>query len=74
MATEAVTAVTRWAFGTLRLAKLTAGSYASNGGSIGAFVKAGYRVEGRQLSQVELGDGTRDDVVLLGAVPEDVAA
>ncbi len=65
-ASEAIAAVTAWAFDTLALDKLTAGSYQRNGGSIGAFQRCGFVVEGVQRSQVRLADGERDDVVLLG--------
>lgn len=71
VATETLQLLARWAFGTLGLAKLTAGSYASNAGSVRAFEKAGWSVEGRQLSQVELTDGSRDDTVILGLRRED---
>ncbi len=63
---EAIRAVTDWAFESLGLAKLTAGSYQVNGGSVGAFLKCGYEIEGVQRSQVLLDTGDRDDVVLLG--------
>lgn len=66
VATEVISAVSSWAFSTLSLEKLTAGSYQQNGGSIRAFEKSGYSVEGLLRSQVRLVDGERDDVVLLG--------
>ncbi len=72
-ASEAITAVADWAFGSLALDKLTAGSYQRNGGSIRAFQKSGFLVEGVQRSQVRLADGDRDDVVLLGCTRTDRA-
>ena len=66
VATEAIGSITDWAFGTLALEKLTAGSYAVNGGSVRAFQRCGYAIEGIQRSQVRQLDGTRGDVVLLG--------
>lgn len=66
MATEAIDLLTKWAFSTLSLRKLTAGSYRGNVGSIRAFEKCGYRIEGTQRSQVVTTDGTRGDVILLG--------
>jgi ribosomal-protein-alanine N-acetyltransferase len=66
LASEAIATLSRWAFEELGLEKLTAGSYQRNTGSIRAFEKCGYRVEGTQRSQVRLADGSRDDVVLLG--------
>jgi ribosomal-protein-alanine N-acetyltransferase len=67
-ATEAISLLTSWSFSTLNLVKLTAGSYASNLGSIRAFEKSGWGAEGRQISQVRLAGGTRDAVVTLGVV------
>ena len=73
VATETISLVTRWAFAEVGLAKLTAGSYTANQGSVRAFEKAGWIVEGRQASQVVLDDGTRGDTVVLGALPEGAA-
>lgn len=72
VATETIGLLSRWAFDELGLAKLTAGSYAVNGGSVRAFEKAGWRVEGLQRGQALLADGTRGDNVVLGLVPEDL--
>ncbi len=66
LASEAIGALSDWGFTTLGLEKLNAGSYRRNHGSIHAFEKSGYQIEGTQRSQVRLADGTRDDVVLLG--------
>jgi ribosomal-protein-alanine N-acetyltransferase len=66
IATEAIDLLTGWSFSTLGLRKLTAGSYQGNVGSIRAFEKCGYQIEGTQRSQVVMADGTRGDVVLLG--------
>jgi len=71
VATEVIAAVTDWAFGTLAMEKLTAGSYAVNGGSVRAFQRCGYAIEGIQRSQVRQLDGTRGDVVLLGRTRAD---
>ncbi|WP_223694636.1 GNAT family N-acetyltransferase [Leifsonia poae] len=70
-ASEAIGAITRWAFGSLRLEKLNAGAYASNIGSVRAFHKNGFLTEGVQRSQVVLDSGAREDVVLLGATRSD---
>jgi ribosomal-protein-alanine N-acetyltransferase len=48
----------------LSLRKLTAGCYASNGGSARAFEKAGFHVEGRRPGHFLL-DGQPEDLVLL---------
>ncbi len=70
-ASEAIGALSAWAFDTLNLDKLTAGSYQSNLGSIRAFEKNGFQIEGVQRSHVRLADGGRDDVVLLGRTRTD---
>ena len=72
IASEAIGALSRWGFIGLGLDKLTAGSYQSNAGSVRAFQKCGYAIEGVQRSQVRLNTGERDDVVLLGRVKADV--
>lgn len=72
VAKEVIASVSDWGFDFLGLDKLNAGSYASNMGSIRAFLACGFVEEGRQISQVKLHSGIRDDVVLLGKVrPED---
>jgi [ribosomal protein S5]-alanine N-acetyltransferase len=70
-ATEAIAAITRWGFVDLGLEKLSAGSYQSNRGSIAAFLRNNYLVEGVQRSHVQLADGGRDDVVVLGQTRAD---
>jgi len=66
IATEAVTALSSWAFDELGIEKLIAGIYAANLGSVRAFEKAGFAVEGRQVDEVILADGTRGDALILG--------
>lgn len=73
VAKEVISAVTEWGFVSLGLTKINAGSYASNQGSIRAFLSCGYIEEGRQLSQVELPSGRRDDVILLGKIRPDLS-
>jgi ribosomal-protein-alanine N-acetyltransferase len=68
---EAIALICQWAFKVLGLKKLTAGSYAINIGSIKAFEHAGFEIEGRQISQVEITPGVRMDVVLMGKVNEE---
>jgi len=68
IATEAVGALSAWAFETLGLEKLIAGVYASNVGSLRAFEKAGFSIEGRQVSEVVQHDGQRADSLILGKV------
>ncbi len=70
-ATESIGALSAWGFAQLSLRKLTAGSYEGNTGSIRAFERCGFQVEGTQRSQVVLADGTRGDVVLMGKTSSD---
>lgn len=65
-ATESIAALSEWAFEQLGLDKLTAGSYRRNFGSVRAFEKCGFAIEGIERSQVRLADGGRDDVVIVG--------
>jgi RimJ/RimL family protein N-acetyltransferase len=71
VATEIVGALSEWAFASLGLEKLYAGSYARNAGSVRAFQRRGYAIEGVQRSHVLLDDGTRDDVIVLGRTRDD---
>ncbi len=64
-ATEAIKLVVSYAFNTLNLHKLTAGAYANNIGSIKAFQKAGFLVEGRRKKHFS-SDGNYIDGILLG--------
>lgn len=64
-ATEAIEAVSRFALTELKLAKVTAGCYASNHGSACALAKAGFVQEGRLSSHLSV-DGKRDDALLFG--------
>ena len=63
--TQAIQIVTKYAFDTLRLRKITAGAYSNNHGSIRAFEKAGWQIEGKRPSAFISGD-ERVDHVLLG--------
>ena len=64
-ATEASAATAHYALTRLRVAKLTAGCYASNQGSARALEKAGFTQEAR-LPKHQLMDGVREDVLLFG--------
>lgn len=66
LATEAIAALTRYAFGSLHLNRLYAGCYGGNEGSVRAFVKAGWLVEGRLPRYWRLEDGQWVDHILLG--------
>jgi RimJ/RimL family protein N-acetyltransferase len=66
-ASVAISLLSDYAFGELGLAKLTAGYYAENQGSEKAFLRAGYAVEGKRLSQWQVGE-QRQDGILLGKV------
>ena len=65
-ATDAILLVTDYAFRVLNLRKLTAGCYAENTGSIKAFQKAGWIVEGSRKAQLYSG-GSYSDQILLAA-------
>lgn len=64
-ATEAISAVVRFALTEFKLAKITAGCYASNHGSSRALEKAGFVQEARLYGHW-LCDGTREDGLLFG--------
>lgn len=70
-ATGAIQLVAHYAFRDLKLAKLTAGCYSENQGSMSAFFKAGFAHEGTRLSQWQVGD-RRQDGILLGKVNPDL--
>lgn len=70
-ASEAIKIVSQYAFCELGLAKLTAGCYAENRGSMNAFLKAGFTHEGTRVSQWQIG-GRRQDGILLGKVNPNV--
>jgi [ribosomal protein S5]-alanine N-acetyltransferase len=63
-ASEALTLVTKYAFDTLNLHKLTAGCYEMNQGSVKAFQKVGYYIEVIQKSQFYYQGAYVDAVVL----------
>ena len=70
-ATEAIGAVSRYAFDSLQVRKLSAGMYAPNQGSYRAFLKAGYREEARRPGHYLL-EGKPCDILELGCRPEDL--
>jgi len=67
LASEAIKLVADYSFNRLKLHKLTAGAYSNNIGSIKAFKKAGFTVEGRRKSQFKY-KGVYIDGMLLGLV------
>ena len=68
-ATDAIELVRDYAFGTLNLHKLTAGCYLPNQGSVRAFEKAGFAVEGVRKSHYSCKE-EYVDAILLGIVKE----
>jgi ribosomal-protein-alanine N-acetyltransferase len=70
-ATEAIVAISRHAFDTLGVRKLSASMYELNRGSYRAFLKAGYRDEGRRRAHYTF-EGQRSDVLVTGLTPEDL--
>lgn len=64
-ATEAIRVISDYAFRTLNLHKVTAGCYGLNQGSVRAFEKAGFKIEGVR-PQHFCCDGEYTDHILLG--------
>ena len=71
-ATEIIKTITSWGFNELELEKIEAGCYDSNMGSLRAFLKAGYQVEGYLRKNIVL-DGQRIGSFWLGILPNEVA-
>jgi ribosomal-protein-alanine N-acetyltransferase len=59
LATEAISAVSDWGFAAQALARIEGGCYADNLGSLRAFLKSGYTVEGFRRAAVVAADGAR---------------
>lgn len=68
-AKEAIKLVADYAFRSLKLHKLTAGAYATNAGSVKAFRKAGFSIEGVRLKHYRESAGYVD-CVLMGCINE----
>lgn len=73
-ATEAISAVTDWAFGALGLKRVEAGCYSENLGSLRAFLKAGYTVEGFRRASHVTADGRRCGSFWFARLAEDSTA
>ncbi len=71
-AAEAIQAISGHAFAELGLAKLTAGIYAPNRGSVRAFEKSGFGVDGVRRLHAVLDDGQRVDVIEMARFREAV--
>jgi ribosomal-protein-alanine N-acetyltransferase len=69
--TQAIRLVTEYAFAKLGLCKVTAGAYANNPGSIRAFEKAGWQVEGTRPNAFQSGNERVDHVLLGLSRPKD---
>ena len=65
VASQAIMLISGIARRDLGLRRLTAGCYASNEGSVRAFVKAGFTVEGRRPGHFLL-EGRPEDLILMG--------
>jgi len=76
-ATEAISAVSAWGLGALVLERIEGGCYADNLGSLRAFLKAGYTVEGFRRDAVIADSGERQGAfwfaLLAGDVVENTA-
>jgi ribosomal-protein-alanine N-acetyltransferase len=70
-ATEAIKELTSWGFKSLSLQKIEAGCYDENIGSLRAFLKAGYQVEGFLRSHSVCGT-KRVGSFLLGILPHEI--
>jgi RimJ/RimL family protein N-acetyltransferase len=66
-ATEAIKLAVDYSFSRLNLRKLTAGAYGGNIGSIKAFKKAGFSIEGRRKRHYSYG-GKHVDSILMGII------
>lgn len=69
-ATDAIHTASRYAFGTLSLRRLTAGTPATNEAMCRCFKRLGFREEGRLRKQLLIG-GRYDDHVLFGLLKEE---
>lgn len=69
-ATEAIVTISRHAFNELGIEKLSASMYVLNEGSRRAFLKAGYREEGRRRAHFAF-EGARSDALLFGFLSSD---
>lgn len=72
-ATESIKTITQWGFNTLNLKKISAGCYDTNIGSLRAFLKSGYSVEGYFRNNVVSADGRRIGSFWLGILKNDRA-
>ena len=70
--TEAIIAVTRWGFKKIGLERIEAGCYDGNYGSLRAFVKAGYSIEGHRRKAMVMGN-RRVGCFVLGIVKGDIS-
>jgi len=69
-ATEVIELIVQHAFETLNLHKVTAGCYSTNTGSIKAFQKAGFEIEGKRKDHF-YDRGTYVDHILFGRINSD---
>lgn len=69
-ATEAIRCITRWGFDALELERIEAGCYETNLGSLRAFLKAGYGVEGFFRGSA-VSEGQRIGCFWLGMLKDD---
>lgn len=67
VATEAIKAIINYGFTECDIEKIEAGCYQSNKGSLSAFQKVGFKIEGRTRASWLL-EGKREDGVRLGII------
>jgi RimJ/RimL family protein N-acetyltransferase len=71
LATERIKAITLSGFNELKLGKIETGCYDNNKGSLRAFLKCGYQVEGHLRKNI-LFEGSRIGSFWLGVFPHEV--
>lgn len=71
LATEAIMLLSKHAFETLNLHKITAGAYDSNIGSVKAFQKAGFEVEGKRKGYF-FSKGKYVDMIIMGLINDGI--
>jgi len=72
-ATEAIATVSAWGFAAQALARIEGGCYADNLGSLRAFLKCGYTVEGFRREAVISADGARQGAFWFARLASDSA-
>lgn len=64
LATDILQAISTFAFDQLRARKLSAGAYSVNEAVVKAFLRIGYKIDGRLRQQLDVGDNYCDHVLM----------